>query len=80
MSDYICPQCGQTYDIPGVCDICGIDLQPNDTEKSQDEDEEENFDAQSNEGYDDTDVADDDILGGDSDDEEDDADDDFDDE
>lgn len=39
MSDYVCPQCGQTYDIPGVCDVCGVDLQPNDANKREDQEE-----------------------------------------
>ncbi len=60
MSDYICPQCGQTYDMPGVCDICGVDLQPNDTKS---DDEEEGFDNLNDEGFDDTEEVGDDILG-----------------
>jgi len=25
-STYICPECGQEYDEPGVCDSCQVDL------------------------------------------------------
>ena len=65
MSDYICPQCGQTYDMLGVCDICGVDLQSNDAEKSDGDDEEEGLNELGNEGYDDTDDGSDDVLGAD---------------
>jgi len=65
MSDYICPQCGQTYDMLGVCDICGVDLQSNDAEKSDGDNEEEGLNELGNEGYDDTDDGSDDVLGAD---------------
>ncbi|MBI2484296.1 hypothetical protein HYV71_03885 [Candidatus Uhrbacteria bacterium] len=25
-STYVCPECGQEYDEPGVCDSCQVDL------------------------------------------------------
>ena len=78
MSDYICPQCGQTYDMLGVCDICGVDLQSNDTEKRDGDEEEEGLNELGDEGYDDTDDGSDDILGvdlGDGDDDDDEFDD-----
>lgn len=80
MSDYICPQCGQTYDMLGVCDICGVDLQPNDAEKG--DDEEDGFHDVDDEGFDDTEGVEDDVLGGadDEDDLDDEDDDEFDDE
>ncbi len=77
MNDYLCPQCGQTYDLPGVCDVCGVDLQANDSDNPKgDRDELEDDDI----GYDELeDDAETDPLA-DSFDEDEDDDDEFDDE
>lgn len=70
MSDYICPQCGQTYDALGVCDVCGIDLQPNDAEM-RDENEEEGFNEDESDTFDDSEDGDEGMYGGDDSDEDD---------
>ncbi len=45
-NDYICPQCGEGYDLAGTCEMCQEDLIPSDeyedelTGESEEEDEE----------------------------------------
>ncbi|MEK7648933.1 MAG: hypothetical protein AAB400_03380 [Patescibacteria group bacterium] len=78
MSDYLCPQCGQTYDLPGVCDVCGVDLQPNDGDTNEEEGDELNDEDT---GFDNTDdESESDPLAADFDDDDDDDEDGFDDE
>lgn len=79
MNDYLCPQCGQAYDLPGVCDMCGVDLQPNDSDAKDKEEDQDEF-ANDDVGFEDVqNDAETDPLAGDTSDD-DDEDDEFDDE
>lgn len=63
MSDYICPQCGQTYDMAGICNDCGVDLQPNDVDIRDKESKEEGLNDADSDTYDDLEDDESDISG-----------------